>query len=98
MQRHGVLFKRNLWSRRDQGMKVFWHEDEWVQKESSLAAIFEDGSMKEFRVGRDLEKAAALRRGHEAGARFLRRRSHLRSIDERPAAKAASIANLHSGA
>jgi hypothetical protein len=37
-------------------MKVLWHEDECVQKESSLAAIFEDGSLKEFRVGRDLER------------------------------------------
>ena len=79
---------------------MFWHEDECVQKESSLAAIFEDGSLKELRVGRDLEKAAALRRdcGHEAGTRFLRSQSHLRSVDERPAAKAVSIANLNSGA
>lgn len=96
---HG-LFKRNFWSGRDQGMKVFWHDDECVQEESSLAAIFEDGSLKELRVGRHLKKAAALRRysGHEVGAGFLRCQSHMRSISERPAAKAASIANLRSGA
>jgi hypothetical protein len=89
---HG-LFKRNLWSGRDQGMEVFWPEDKCVQKKSSLAATFEDGSLKELCVGRDLEKAAALRRhcGHEVGTRFLRCQSHLRSIDERPAAKAGSM-------
>jgi len=96
---HG-LFKRNFWSGRDQGMKVFWHDDECVQEESSLVAIFEDGSLKELRVGRHLKKAAALRRycGHEVGARFLRCQSHMRSISERPAAKAGSIASLLSGA
>ncbi len=74
------FFKRNLWSGRDQGMKVFRHQDECVQKESSLAAIFEDGSLKELRVGRDLKNAAALRRyrGHEVGTRFLRCQSHVR--------------------
>ena len=56
-----------------------------MQKESSLAAIFEDGWLKELRVGRDLEEAAALRRhgGDEVGARLLRRQSHLRSIEEK---------------
>jgi hypothetical protein len=52
---HGLL-KRNLWSGRDQGLNVFWHEDECVQKESALAAVFKDGLLKELRVGRDLER------------------------------------------
>ena len=48
---HG-LFKRNFWSRGDQDMKMFRHDDECVQEESSLAAVFEDDPLQEFRVGR----------------------------------------------
>jgi len=59
---------------------MFRHDDECVQEESSLAAVFEDGLLKEFRVGRHLKKASALRRyrGHEVGTSFLRRQSHLK--------------------
>ena len=79
---------------------MFRHDDECVQEKSSLAAVFEDGSLKELRVGRPLKKASALRRysGHEVGTSFLRRQSHPRSINERPAAKAADFAILRSGA
>ena len=81
-------------------MKMLRHDDECVQEESSLAAIFEDSSLKEFRVGRHLKKAAALRRycGHEVGTSFLRRQSHLGMINERPVAKATHSAILRSGA
>jgi len=94
------LFKRNCGGGSDQGMKMLRHDDECVQEESSLAAIFEDSSLKEFRVGRHLKKAAALRRycGHEVGTSFLRRQSHLGIINERPVAKATRIAKLRSGA
>jgi len=73
---------------------MFRHDDECVQEEFSLAAVFEDGSLKELRIGRHLKKAAALRRycGHEVGTSFLRRQSHLRSINERPVAKATPLA------
>jgi len=59
---------------------MFRHDDECVQEKSALAAIFEDGLLKEFRIGRHLEKTAALRRycGHEEGTSFLRRQSHLK--------------------
>ena len=75
-------------------MKVFRHDDECVQEESSLAAVFEDGSLKELSVGRHLKKTATLRRycGHEVGTSFLRCQSHLSSINEMPMAKAIPIA------
>jgi len=78
---------------------MFRHDDECVQEEPILAAIFEDGSLKELGVCRYLKKAAALRRycGHEIGSSFLRCHSHLRSINEWPAAKADYIAILRSG-
>ena len=81
-------------------MKMFRHDDESVQEEPFLAAIFEDGSLKELRVCRYLKKSAPLRRycGHEIGTSFLRRQSHMRSINEWPAAKADYIAILRSGA
>ena len=62
--------------------------------------MFEDGSLKQLRVVRYLKQAAALCRyyGDEVGSSFLRCESHLKSISERPAAKAALIANLSSGA
>ena len=79
---------------------MFRHDDERVQKESSLAAIVEDGSLKEFRVGRHLKQAVTLRRhcGHKVGASFLWCQLHQRSITERPAAKAVEIVKLPSGA
>jgi hypothetical protein len=69
------------------------HDDKCVQKESSLAAIFENGSLKEFSRGRALKQAAALSRysGYEVRSSFLWREQHLRSINERPVAKAIFI-------
>jgi len=76
------------------------HDDESVQEEFLLTAIVEDGSLKQFRRGRDLKKAATLR-GHgcdEIRPGFLWRKPHLSSINERPVAKANFIASLNSGA
>ena len=77
-------------SGRDQSMKMFRHDDKRVHKEFSLAAVFEDGSLKQFRRGCDLEKAAAFGSdgGYEIRPSFLWRKSHLDSIDVRPVAKA----------
>ena len=65
-----------------------------------MAAIGEGGSLKQFCGGRDLEKAAALRRdrGDEIRTSFLWCEPHLRSINERPVAKASYIASPRSGA
>ena len=70
------------------------HDDERMQKEPSLAVIVKDGSLKQFRTGRDLKNAAALRRysGDEVRTSFLWREPHFSSINEKPVAKATSIA------
>ena len=57
---HG-LFKRNIGRGRDQSVEMVRHDDEGVQEKSPLTAIVENGSLKQFRRGRDLEEAAALR-------------------------------------
>ena len=76
-----------------QSVEMVGHDDECMQEESSLAAIVEDGSLKQFRRGRDLKEAAALRGhgGNEIRPGFLWRESHRGSINERPAAKAAPL-------
>jgi len=76
------------------------HDDERVQKEPSLAVIVENGSFKQFRRGRDLKKAAALRRnsGDEIRPSFLGREPHFGSINEVPVAKANFIEGLLPGA
>jgi hypothetical protein len=76
------------------------HDDEGVQEEFSLAAVVEDGSLQQFRCGRDLKKAAAFGRhsGNHVGSSFLRREVHLSNIDERPAAKATFLCSQLSGA
>ena len=60
-----------------------------MKKKSSLGTIVEDGSLKQLCCCRDLEKAAALRRGRsdEIRASFLRSEAHLSSINERPVAE-----------
>ena len=89
---HG-FFKRNVRSRRNQSVEMVGHDDECVQEKSSLAAIVEDGLLKQFRSGRDLKKSAALRghSGDQIRSSFLWRESHCSSIYERPVAKAAVI-------
>jgi len=86
---HG-LFKRHIGGGRDQSVEMVRHDDECVQKEPSLAAIVEDGLQKQFRGGRDLKKAVALRghSGDKIRSSFLRRESHIGSINEMPVAKA----------
>jgi TnpA family transposase len=66
------------------------HDDEGMQEESSLAAIVEYGSLKQFRRRCDLEKAAALRRdrGDQIRTSFLWGQAHVSMINERPVAKA----------
>ena len=78
---HGFL-KRNVRSRRDQSVEMVRHDHKRVQKEFPLAVIVEDGSLKQFRRGRDLKKAAAFRRnsGHEIRPSFLWRKPHFGSI------------------
>ncbi len=76
------------------------HDDERVQEEFSLAAVAEDCSLKKFRRGRDLKKAATFGRhsGDQIRPSFLWRESHLGSINEKPVAKATYIAGLRSWA
>ncbi len=76
------------------------HDDKRVQKEPSLAVIVEDGSLKQFRRGRDLKEAAALRRnsGDEIRPSFLGREPHFGSINEEPVAKPSFIEGLLPGA
>ena len=76
------------------------HDDERVQKESSLASIVEDGSLKQFRGGGHPEEAAALRRdcGDKIRTSFLRCESHIGRINEKPVAKATFISGLLPGA
>ena len=94
------LFERDIGSGRDQSVEVVRHDDECVQKEPSLAAIVEDGFLKQFRGGGDLKETTALRcySGDKIGSSFLRRESHMGSINERPVAKASFIAGSYSGA
>ena len=96
---HG-FFQRNIGGGRNQSVEMVGHDDECVQEESSLAAIVEDGSLKQFRCGRDLKETAALRSygGDKIRTSFLWREPHLGSINERPAAKATLLRSLHSGA
>ena len=96
---HG-FFKRNIRSGRDQCVEMVRHDDVRVQEESPLAAIVEDGSLKQFRRGRDLKKAAPLRRngGDKVRTSFLRCESHVGSINEEPVAKANFIECLIPGA
>jgi hypothetical protein len=67
------------------------HDNERVQKKSSLVAVIEYGSLKEFRCGRDLKDAAAFGRHSCDKIRpsFLGRKPHLGSINELPVAEAA---------
>ena len=69
-------------------------------REPSLAAIVEDGFLKQFRGGGDLKKTTALGcySGDKISSSFLRRESHMGSINEGPVAKASCIAGSHSGA
>jgi len=94
------FFKRNIRSRRDQRVEMVGHDDEGVQEKSPLTAIVEDGLFKQFRRGRDLEKAAALRRdsGDQIRSSFLWGQAHVSRINERPVAKAIFISDLSSGA
>lgn len=94
------LFERNIGSGRDQCVEMVRHDDESMQKKFVLAAIVEDGALKQLRRGRDLKKAAALRRhsGYQIGPGFLRRESHVERINEGPVAKAIRLARLYSGA
>jgi len=64
---------------------MIWHDHECVEKESSLGAIVEDGSLKQFCGGRHLEKTAALRRGRsdEIRTSLLWCKPHLSRINER---------------
>ena len=96
---HG-LFEGNVWRRSDQSVEVIRHDDECMQKEPSLCAIVEDGSLKQFRGGRDLKQSAALRghSGNEIGTSFLWREPHVGSIYEMPVAKATLIAGWLLGA
>jgi len=96
---HG-LFERNIRSRRNQSMEMVGHDDERVQKKLPLIAVAEDGLLKQFCRGRDLEEAAALRRhsGDQIRSGFLWRELHLSSKNERPVAKATFFASLSSGA
>lgn len=94
------LFKRNIRSRRDQSVKMVGHDDECMQEEFSLAAIVEDGPLKQLRRYRDLKKAAALRSysGYQIRPGFLWCESHPDRINERPVAEAAPLASLRSWA
>ena len=94
------FFKRNIRSGRDQSVEMIRHDDERMQKKFPLTAIVEDGLLKQFRRGRDLKEAAALRchSGNQIRPGFLWREPHLSSINERPVAKATFIASQHSGA
>jgi hypothetical protein len=76
------------------------HDDEGVQKELPLSVVVENGLLKQFGRGRDLKKSAAFgcHRGDQIRPSFLRRKSHLSSINEKPVAKATFITCLHSGA
>jgi hypothetical protein len=76
------------------------HDDERAQEESSLAAIVENGSLKQFRRRSDLEKAAALRchSGDQIRPSVLWSKPHLGSINETPVAEAIFVACLRSGA
>jgi hypothetical protein len=76
------------------------HDNERVQKKFSLTAIVEDGSLKQLRRSRNLKETAALSRhsGDQIRPSFLRRESHLGSINEKPVAKATVLANQDSWA
>ncbi len=84
------LFKRHIRSGRNQCVEMVRHDDERVQEEFALIVIVKDGMLKQFRRGRDLKKAAALRRhsGNQIRPGFLGSQPHLSSIYERPVAKA----------
>src|ERR1017187_2979540 len=94
------FFKRYISGGRDERMKMVRHDHDGMQEELSLTAIVEDCLLKQFGCCGDLKKAAALRGhgGYEIRPGFLRCESHLRSINERPVAKATSFARLYSGA
>lgn len=76
------------------------HDDEGMHEESSLTAIVEHGSLKQFRRGRDLKEAMPLCRHScdKVSSNFLGRQSHMSSINEKPAAKAEITAASGSGA
>jgi hypothetical protein len=86
---HG-LFKRNVWSWRNQNVEMVGHDDKGMQQESTLTAVIEDGLLQQFRGGGHLEDAAALCRhsGYEIRASFLWRGPHLGRVNERPVAEA----------
>ena len=81
-------------------MEMFQHDHERMQKESSLAAVVEDCSLKQFRGGRNLKEAATLRSysSDEIRSSLLWSEPHFGRINEMPVAKATLIASLHSGA
>ena len=86
---HG-LFEGNIWSGCNQRVKMVRHNYECVQKKSPLAAIVEDSLLKQCCVGSDLKQPTALRgySSDEVRASFLWSEPHMRSILQRPAAKA----------
>jgi len=94
------LFKRDVRGGCDQSVEMVRHDYERMQEEPSLAAIVENGSLKQLRIGRDLEKATALRShcGYQIRPGFLRGELHLERINERPAAKANPLESLRSWA
>lgn len=96
---HG-FFKRDLRSRRDESVEMVGHDHECVQKELPLTVIVENGSLEQFRCGRDLKKAATLRRrgGDWVCSSFSWGNPHVCRITEQPGAKATSLAGFHSGA
>ncbi|HUY94862.1 MAG TPA: hypothetical protein VMU71_06170 [Terracidiphilus sp.] len=96
---HG-LFEQNVRSRRDQSVEVVRHDDERKQKKLPLPAIIEDGSLEQFCGGSHLKEPAALRgnRGDEVRTKLLWREPHPTTIEKKPAAKAAVLCGLGSGA
>jgi len=96
---HG-LFQRNFWSGRDYSVEMVRHDDERMQKKSSLAAIVKDGLFEQLRGGCDLKNAPALRcyGGYQIRPGFLWREPHADRINGISVAKATHLAYLHSEA
>ena len=70
---HG-LFQGNIGSGCDERVEVVGHDHVCVQEEFALAAVVEDGALKQCGVGGDLEETSALcgDGGDEVRAGFLR--------------------------
>jgi len=67
-------------------MEMVRHDDERVKQEPSLITIVKDCSFQQFRVRCDLKETTALRRdgGDKVRTSFLRRKSHVGSITDKP--------------